>query len=210
MVLGGIAMLVYPGGTARDPTTRGYSLFQNFLSDLGSTVTYGGQSNSIGALLFAASLGILVVALFACLVSLIQLYADSIARRLAWVAAGFGAVVCAAFIGVAATPENRFLPLHVEFTFLAFRTFPAVTLLFAVATMRERRFSRRAAAAWIALTCVLVAYVAVLQWGPRIATDRGLSFQATAQKVVALTVLMIMGYLSYEAGRVAGAVSTTG
>jgi hypothetical membrane protein len=34
------AALRYPGGTALDATTPGYSLSRNFLSDLGMTVAY--------------------------------------------------------------------------------------------------------------------------------------------------------------------------
>ena len=49
LLLGGVSMLLYPGGTVLDDSTRGYSLTRNFLSDLGSTVTYGGASNATGA-----------------------------------------------------------------------------------------------------------------------------------------------------------------
>src|SRR5262245_65827951 len=70
----GIAMLVYPGGTAFDRTTRGYSLSRNFLSDLGSTTTTSGQSNLIGALLFAAGLVALTFAIARCLWAFLQLY----------------------------------------------------------------------------------------------------------------------------------------
>ena len=35
VVLTVIAMVFYPGGTHGDPTTKGYSFFRNFFSDLG-------------------------------------------------------------------------------------------------------------------------------------------------------------------------------
>jgi hypothetical protein len=43
VVLTVAAMLAYPGGTATDPTTSGYSFFANVLSELGMTRTYAGQ-----------------------------------------------------------------------------------------------------------------------------------------------------------------------
>ena len=53
------AMFLYPGGTLRDSHTIGYSFSQNFLSDLGMTVTHGTQSNRLGARIFTASFGLL-------------------------------------------------------------------------------------------------------------------------------------------------------
>jgi len=55
VALAGIAMLLYPGGTLHDPSTTGYSFFQNFLSDLGGTVAWGGQPNYLSAFLFVTS-----------------------------------------------------------------------------------------------------------------------------------------------------------
>ena len=37
LILTGIAMLFYPGGTMTDPHVHGYAFFSNFLSDLGRT-----------------------------------------------------------------------------------------------------------------------------------------------------------------------------
>ena len=39
----GIAMLLYPGGTARDRDTVAYSVTRNFLRDLGMTVAWDGR-----------------------------------------------------------------------------------------------------------------------------------------------------------------------
>lgn len=196
-------MLIYPGGTLREPSTHGYSLSQNFLSDLGSTVTFAGQSNSIGALLFASSLAILVLGWGAALLGFVRLFSESpAARNVGRAAAAVGALVCVCFLGVALTPENRLLSLHVQATLFAFRLFPLVTLLLMLATLRSGTFPLRAVVAWAVLTCVLAGYVAVLQWGPRITTDRGLTIQVVAQKIVTFTALLIMVYQSYEADRV--------
>ena len=202
-VLAAIAMLIYPGGTLRDPSTRGYSPAHNFLSDLGSTVTFGGQSNSTGALLFASSLALLVLGLVAALVGFMRLFSESpVTRSLVRAAATVGVLVCVCFLGVALTPENRLLSLHVQATLFGFRLFPVVTLLLTLATLRDGRFPWRASVAWAALTCVLAAYVVVLQWGPRLTTDRGLMIQVVAQKIVALTAILVMVYQSYEADRI--------
>lgn len=68
----GTSMLQYPGGTPLDSSTRGYSISQNFLSDLGMTVAYNGQSNGLGAALFVLSLLLLVVGLGGTAVSIVR------------------------------------------------------------------------------------------------------------------------------------------
>jgi len=49
VVLAIVSMLLYPGGTTLDPSPRGYSRWQNFLSDLGMTVAYDHRPNRLGA-----------------------------------------------------------------------------------------------------------------------------------------------------------------
>jgi hypothetical protein len=136
-------------------------------------------------------------------VGFVRLFSESPAtRNLVRAAATVGVLVCVCFLGVALTPENRLLDLHVQATLFGFRLFPVVTLLLLLATLRDGRFPWRASVAWASLTCVLAAYVIVLQWGPKLTTDRGLTIQVVAQKIVALTAVLVMVYQSYEADRI--------
>ena len=199
------SMLRYPGGTALDPASRGYSLWRNFLSDLGMTVAWDRRPNALGAALFVASLGILVLGLGGCLVGVVRVYSTSkSARRFARAAAAVGLLVCAAFVGVAVTPENRVMSLHVGVTLFAFRAFPILSFLLLIATLRSGVFPRGVSIAWAALTAVLTAYVAVLGWGPSLTTANGLTFQVVAQKIVVVVALSVFVYTSVEADRVIG------
>jgi hypothetical membrane protein len=195
-------MLIYPGGTYRDRPTSGYQFFHNFLSDLGATVTFSGQSNPIGAVLFVASLVVLVVGMGGILAGLARVYSRSPRAvpliRLAVVA---GVFVCACFIGVAATPENRFRSTHVLFTKLAFRVFPVVPLFLGLGASRGER-SSRVGVAWVAMIALLTAYVVVLDFGPRASTPIGLVVQVTAQKLVAVGAVLLLVYQSILAERV--------
>jgi hypothetical protein len=131
-VLSGIAMLLYPGGTARNPSARGYSFFQNSLSDLGSTVAWDGQANSRGAAFFVAGAILLALSGSGCLVALIRVYSSSrIASRFARTAGAAGLLTCAGLIGAALTPVDRSPALHGQFTLLAIGAFPVATALLA-------------------------------------------------------------------------------
>jgi len=194
-------MLAYPGGTYRDHSTSGYQFFHNFFSDLGATVTFSGQANPIGAVLFVVSLVVLVFGMGGILAGLARVYSRSPrAVPLIRFAVVAGVFVCVCFIGVAATPENRFRSTHVLFTKLAFRTFPAVPLFLGLAASRGER-SSRVGIAWVAMIALLVAYVIVLDFGPRASTPIGLVVQVTAQKIVSVGAVLLVVYQSILAER---------
>ena len=202
VVLAGMAMLLYPGGTARDPSTSGYSFFQNFLSDLGTTVAWGGQPNYLSAFLFMASFTLLALALVGGSVAFVRLYSSSRHQRyLARTAGAAGVISCVGLIGAALTPANRFLAFHLKFALLALGAAQVASLLFALATARDDRFPRRVAVAWLAVTLVLAALFS-MWWGPEITTDQGLTIQVTVQKMVAIAIVIIFIYQSHEADRV--------
>ncbi len=195
-------MVVYPGGTYRDHSTTGYQFFHNFFSDLGATVAYNCQPNQFGAPVYFVSLVVLVIAMGAMLVSLARVYSRS--ARAVWftrLAAVAGALTCAFFIGVAATPENHFMPVHVLFTKLAFRTFPAVPLFLGLAALRNPALPSRVGVAWLVMIVLLVSYVLVLDFGPRASTPVGLVVQVTAQKIVSVGAVVLLVYQSFQAER---------
>ena len=185
VVLSSWSMWQYPGGTSLNAHTVGYSLTQNFLSDLGMTVAYNGQPNGLGAALFAASMLVMVAGCGAVVWQCARLYAMMPeSRRVARAASAVGALVGASFVGVAFTPENRVMPLHVDFTLFAFRAAPLVVALLALASYRASRLPRAMTATWAALAAVLVGYVVLLAVGPSTSTAMGLTTMVLAQKVV--------------------------
>lgn len=198
------AMFLYPGGTARDHATAGYSITNNFLSDLGMTVSWNGQRNHIGAALFVTSMALLVAGMGGALAGFVRLYAlTPTGRRFAYAAAVAGAVDCACFAGVALTPENRAMSLHVGFTLAAFRILPFVALLLTLAARATPAMPQRAWCAWAALTAVLVTYVVMLQGGAWTATEEGFVAQVIAPEVVAIITASVVVWQSHVATRFA-------
>lgn len=203
VVLAIISMLLYPGGTFHDPSRRGYSFFQNFLSDLGATVAWGGQPNYASAILFVTSFSALALVLAGATVALVKLYSSSkIRRRLSRTAGAAGVISCVSMIGAALTPPNLFLSLHIQFGSLAHAGCLLTSLLFAAVTARDNRVPRGVPAGWLLLAIVIIAHYS-MQWGPGIETVQGLTFHVTAQKIAAIAVLAIFIYQSYKADGVA-------
>ena len=162
----------------------------------------------MGAACFVASLVILIVGLGGTLIGLVRMHSQSPASRwFARVAGIVGLLVCAAFTGVALTPENRVMALHVHFTFLAFRIFPAATLLLALASRADTRFPRRMMIGWMLLSAALIVYVGTLEWGPSLSTPRGLMTAVIAQKIIAVIAILILLYQSREADRLSKGIT---
>lgn len=115
------------------------------------TVAYNGRPNQFGASLFVASLLLLVVGLGSGLAAIIRLlWAEPASRRWARGAAAFGVFGCAALAGVAVTPENRVMAIHVTLTVWAWRLVPLVAALMALATLQSPLFRRRMALLYVA------------------------------------------------------------
>ena len=51
-----MAMLLYPGGTIRQPDNSSYDFFRNFFSDLGRTESFTGEPQWASCILFATAL----------------------------------------------------------------------------------------------------------------------------------------------------------
>jgi hypothetical protein len=201
IVLASVAALLYPGGTVRNPSTSGYSLFGNSLSDLGSTIAWNGQSNYYGARFFTSGLGLLAIACAGTFFVLVRAYSSPpITHRLAGAACVLGILACASLIGAANTPEDRNSLLHGRFTLLACGAFLVATLLFALATALNDRFPRRVPIGWLTLTFLLLTWLLV---GPlRLIHDPGLTITISGQKILGIALLAILALESYEAERI--------
>jgi hypothetical protein len=200
-----VAIASYPGGTSRDHSTVGYTFIQNFLSDLGMTVAYDGSPNRLGAACFVSSIVLLVVGLGGSVAGFFRQYsANPRSRGLARGAAIVAVLVCLAFIGVAVTPENLVMGLHVQLTYFAFRSFLVSATLFTLAARVYEPAATRVWAAWTLLTVALAVYVWIQTWGPRTSDPGGLEVQVIAQKVIAIVAIVVLLYESVQAEKKAG------
>ena len=195
----GIAIVLYPGGTRRDSRTTGYSFSQNFLSDLGMTVTHGGQANDVGAGMFTASFGLLAFSIVGCAIGFVRFHSTARQARYLAAAGGIGVlVVGAGLFGAAVSPADVSPTFHMRSATLASAIAPPAVLLFAAASGRDSRLPRGVSVTWI----VLVVTVAVwfgMRWGPGVDTDFGLTVQAMVQKGVGVVIVSGLVYQTYQA-----------
>jgi hypothetical membrane protein len=185
-----LAMLRYPGGTLIEAGTRRYSISQNFLSDLGMTVAYDGRPNRLGAALFVASMAVLVAGAMSCIAPIMRrLLRMPAARPWAMVAAACAVVTALAFIGVALTPENRLLDLHIGFTEWGWRAVALLSLVLGTAFLRAGPHFRAAAITCLVTGVGLAAYTLLFTSGPDMSVESGLRVHVLSQKAAALGVV---------------------
>jgi hypothetical membrane protein len=203
-VLAIAAMFFYPGGNPYHREASRYLFFQNYLSDLGIRVAWGGRSNAISSWLFAGCLVVAAIALCACLIGVMQVHARSAAARLwAWAACLAGALSCISIVAVSLTPMDADLRLHESLSDGAIIPLPAVAALLGIASRRDPRFPRQSMLGWAVLLIILGLYVTVLYWHPEFGTLRGRTIQVTGQKLAVIAMVTIVPYQSWLAEQAA-------
>jgi hypothetical protein len=110
VVLTALAMHVYPGGTAWDPTTHGHDFWMNYLCDLARTNALNGEPNRLGSRLTQFALLALAAGALAFWWSMPHLFPAR--RRLGIAVRALGTISFSAMVLVAFLPSDRFSTLH--------------------------------------------------------------------------------------------------
>ncbi|HTR54822.1 MAG TPA: hypothetical protein VMJ10_29240 [Kofleriaceae bacterium] len=194
VVLVAAAMVAYPGGTWWDRDATSYQLAHNFLSDLGATHAFSGRANHPAQILFAVALVTLGGALVPFAWGWRQ-FAFTLGRaRFAGIASALaGTASGAAFAGVAVTPIDLVLRLHLDFVIAAFGLLLVYVACLTFVMWRNRSGNVALALAYLALVS---AYFAIVLIGPRLETERGFEMQVVAQKIVACGSMLYIAYIT--------------
>ncbi len=188
-------MFTYPGGNANDHNTSSYSFFQNYFSDLGLTQTYSGASNNTSFILFTIALTVVGIAVMLFFIVMPTLFDG---KKLGMIIAVLGSIVGlfsgASYIGIAFTPANLYLDLHINFVYAAFVSFLLVDILYSIAIFLHKEYPNFYAFVFISFSVILAAYLWLLFWGPSDTT-----IQATGQKIVVYAEIVCMFFQGYGA-----------
>jgi len=201
VVLTACAMLLYPGGTSFDPTTKRYGFFLNFFSDLGMTATTSGAPNWPSFCLFVVALATIGVALVL-FSGAWRAYAfdRGRARWLGWLSQAFGVTSGLGFVGIALTPWNLLLAIHITLVLGAFALLLGFVLCL-VGLMIVNGSPRTQVAAHLAYVVVLCGYVYILFFGPTLSEPHGHFVQVAAQKVIVYTSMVNLMVQSFTVRR---------
>lgn len=184
VILTGLSMFFYPGGTKFDRTAMHYNFLYNFFSDLGATTTYSGKLNTISNILFTTALGGTGIVLIYFSKIWRAVSTDSHEFRLIGFLSKFFLIVCGiSFVGIAFTPWNKFFDYHNIFMKIAFSCMFGWSILITILELRNPKM-HRVAVANIFYNIILMIYLYMLFFIYDFGMEEGIEFQAVAQKII--------------------------
>ena len=128
-----LAMQIYPGGTVERTETVGYLFTENYISDLGRTVSHSGVENTLSFFIFLFAFAIMTCAFFTYFYGNYTFFKKKYSPQGNMFKLGtfFGMCTSLCFLGVALTPADIYLKDHVLFAEYLFRfLFGSSLLLF--------------------------------------------------------------------------------
>ena len=207
VLLTGLAMLVYPGGTALDDESVGYHFLLNFFSDLGRVHARNGAANPLASALFKGALSAAGAALAIFHIGLARLLWRAAPRRSVGadcarvLGAVGGALAGVCFVGVAFETADVQPHWHAFSVVWAFRFFLLAALSLSFATLKTPAHPRTSVRVAGVFTALLFGYLVLIWRGPAPATHSGLIVQATAQKIIVYAALASVGFQAWTARR---------
>ncbi|CAN5913657.1 hypothetical protein BH11MYX3_BH11MYX3_17110 [soil metagenome] len=186
VVLVGAAMAVYAGGSYWHADETGYGLTRNFLSDLGMTRAWSGHANHASAVLFGialASVGVTLIVFSWTWRRFASMHGR--ARLAGRMSVAFGTASGISFTGIACTPFDVALHWHNSFVFAAFSLLLGYVVTLAI-VMTKNGATRVQNAVNIGYIVLVLGYVALIFFGPRLGTEHGHRIQVIGQKLIAL------------------------
>ena len=195
VVLNITSMLLYPGSTYRDHLTFGYSFTENFLSDLGRTLTFSGKINFLSSILFNISL-ILAGGVFALFYLHVRKVFNSDKQKiLAFIGSFFGILGGLCLVGVGFTPSDLYLYLHIVCTNWLFRFMFVASLFYTIVIFRHLTFENKYAGGYMIFTISILLYILISELGPNPKVSHfALVLQVVSQKII-LLILMAAIYI---------------
>ena len=182
-----IAILFYPGSTYLDHLTTRYSFTQNFLSDLGRTMTFSKNINFISSQLFNTSLIVAGIIFSLFYLNVHKLFNSEKRRALALFGSFFGVLGGVSLAGVGLTPSDLYLNLHILFANWLFRLMFASSLFYTVIIFLHPIFEDKYAGGYLVFTFSILFYILISEFGPDPKLSSfALKLQVVSQKIILL------------------------
>ena len=160
LTLFGFAMIFYAGGYKSNPSAPGYSIFNNYWSDLGRTVALSGENNLIAHVCFTLAMLAWGIAFGPSMHALPSLFSESKwGKRLSKIGI-FSAWFCVITgeIGGIFFPEDLHPVPHVVVAVISYSAFFLVELLFAIVMYSDKNYPNKHAICFLAVAVAIVIY----------------------------------------------------
>ncbi len=206
LILFGLAMANYGGGTIINPEEVGHDFLRNFLSDLGKF----NSGNMVSMVLFSSALVLVGILFSGHFYYFMKLY--PIDRPIGWIVRigctiGIFGSIC--FAGVGLTPHNVLSQPHMFFVNWAFRSFLVTAILISITIFMDKRFLFRYGIGYVLFAVMIFFYILVLEYGPDPkGNDFALVFSVVAQKIIIFVFMLSVCFQSFGNSKLIADISS--
>jgi hypothetical membrane protein len=198
ILLTGIAMTFYKGGTYIDPSPLGYIFWQNYFSDLGRVIAHSGIPNTISFVLFTTTVslrGITQILFYISFPSLFKSYPNL--RKTNFCASTLGIISGICLVGIAFTPSDTAGSFHDFFVVINYSFAFFSLILYSYVIFKIDKYPNFYAIIFMISAFILGVYFLFLSFTPNNLTPEGLLIYVVGQKFMIYTLLTcntIQGY----------------
>ncbi len=200
IILNAIAMFFYAGGNMNDPKQIGYSFFNNFFSDLGMFESHSGNNNIVSSMIFGLSLfsiGSTFGLLFYTVRNIFSNY-----KILSFFGTFFGLFGSICYIGVALTPSDLFIDMHIFFAHWIFRSLFISSMIYSYLILKTKNFKNSYAYGFITFGLIVFVYIFCSEFyfkDPRLHPEF-LFKHVVAQKMIVIWIIFAIYFYSIGLG----------
>ncbi|MHA1257946.1 MAG: hypothetical protein ACTSPS_20380 [Promethearchaeota archaeon] len=135
-----LAMVFYPGGTPTNPNTRGYTFWENFLSDLGRTKAHSGEDNMASMILYNMAVIIWGVSLIPFFLALRLLFTEGkIEKRLSTIGSCLGVIAAIGLIGIGLAPSDILGGPHIISVYVAYIALLHLGIIYSITFFKSEK-----------------------------------------------------------------------
>jgi len=199
-ILIGTSMFFYAGGSFNDPTSKGYTFWTNFLSDLGRTKALSGRANTVSCILFSVNYLIFGTFIIPFLLALPCLFSENdFQKKLSKIGSFFGIISALTLIGIALTPWDVYPELHGLFGGIQGFTIPVAFTLYSIVIYRNKSYPKQYAFLFIVILIIWIISAIISVSGVNMNTLEGLILLVIFQKITTFSTIFCLFVQAYGA-----------
>lgn len=190
-----IGMIYFPGGTILNHYTKGYSFFNNFFSELGRWRTHLGGTKWISFFCFEIALLFHSASMFIFNLDILKrTQSKELDEKIYYVALISGSLFPFLLAGIALTPCDLFLPLHMKFVYAAFGTLIPLSFSYTMLIRKHHTLPNKYGNALMIIVVSIAIYILIMKFGPN---PKEVAYvQQTAQKIIVYAMIFCLLYLA--------------
>ena len=158
-----IAVSFYAGGTSTNPGAPGYSLWANFIGDLGRTKAYSGKSNTVSSLIYSISQIILSMIFIIIAFVLPYFFTDTkFDKWLSYIGSFFMIIGAILMIVLVFRPSDIYENENMAFSGISFLVALIFLSLYSIASLHTKSFPNKYGFVWIVFLAILFINVVIM------------------------------------------------